>query len=405
MRRLCVLWMILLAACSPQAAPTLTPSTGVPISAPSPTVAAATPASATTPQPTSRLRDAVERAVGWHCPADFSGQTLRVYNWSTYIADDTIEHFETLCNVNVTYTEFDSEDAMLAEVRANPTGYDIIVPSNTTLPLLAQENLLSALNLANIPNLANLSATLLSPLYDEGNRYSVPYQWGTIGVGYNIERTRQQIVSWHQLFDYQGPVAWLNENSAMMGIALSLIGYNPSTSNPQEIANARDYLIARSLNVSTVADDVDGQDLLANGTVDMVVEYSGDIFQIMADCACDTFHYAIPREGTMRWVDNLAVTAGVQNQALAEAFIDYILQPAVGASVSNFTAYASPNQTAINMGLIDDTLLTNSAIYPDAATEGKLFFVQRSPESEALYTEAWQAVLDAIAQRQAAAGQ
>jgi spermidine/putrescine transport system substrate-binding protein len=397
-RQICLLLVVLLTACAPQVTPTASLIV-VEQTAPSAALETSTPDINLTPPPTNRVRTALEEALGWHCPPNFAGQALRVYNWSTYIAADTIENFQNLCDVSVTYTEFDSEDDMLAAIHAEPTAYDVMMPSNGTVPLLVRDGLLSALNLRNIPNFANINPTLSNPLYDPDNRYSVPYQWGTIGIGYNITRTSQRVVSWQQMFDYDGRVAWLNDNRVMMGVALSLLGFSPSSTNAEEISFARDYLIGRSLNVVTIADDSVGQDLLADGTVDMVVEYSGDIFQLIDDCACDEVQYTIPREGTMLWVDNMVIPAGAQNHALAEVFIDYILQPQVGATISNFTAYASPNQVAINLGLIDESLLTNTAIYPDEVTMEQLFFVQRSPDVEALYTVAWEAVVTAISNR------
>jgi spermidine/putrescine transport system substrate-binding protein len=397
LRQVGLLFVVLLTACAPQPTPTAS-LTIVEQTAP-PATEQATSAPNLTPLATSRVRSALEEMLGWSCPSNFAGQTLRVYNWSTYIAADTIENFESLCDVSVTYTEFDSEDDMLAAIHADPTAYDVTMPSNATVPLLVRDGLLSSLNLQNIPNFANINPTLSHPLYDPENLYSVPYQWGTIGIGYNITRTGQRIVSWQQLFDYEGRVAWLNDNRVMMGVALSLLSLSPSTVNPEEINFARDYLIARSGNVLAIADDSVGQDLLADGTVDLVVEYSGDIFQLIDDCACDDVQYTIPREGTMLWVDNMVIPAGAQNHALAEVFIDYILQPQVGATISNFTAYASPNQLAINMGMIDEPLLTNTAIYPDEATMEQLFFVQRSPSVEALYNEAWDAVVEAVSSR------
>jgi spermidine/putrescine transport system substrate-binding protein len=377
------LFALLLAACVPQGAPTPTP----------------TFAPTATPIPLSgnAMLDALQQEIGWVCPEEVHGGTLRVYNWSTYIAEDTIPVFETLCGVTVVYSEFDNEDEMIANVSADPGAYDVIVPSNSAVELLAAENLLAPLDLQNIPNMVNVNPALLNPDYDPGNRYSLPYQWGTIGVAYNIDRVRTQITQWQQVFTYdRGDVAWLNESRSMLGLALHLIGYDPNSASPEEINAARDFLIANSGNVAQIADDSIGQEILADGTVDIVVEYSGDIFQLMADCACNDFAYVIPNDGAVLWVDNMAIPVDSPNKRLAEAFIDYILRPVVGANISNYIAYASPNQTAMNLGLIDENLLENPAIYPDEETQANLFVVRRSPEIEPLYNEAWEAVLAAV---------
>ncbi len=174
----------------------------------------------------------------------------------------------------------------------------------------------------------------------------------------------------------------------MMGIALNILGYDPNTENPDEITAAKQFLIDNGKNVVAIAQD-DGQAMLERGDVDITIEYSGDIFQVMDSCDCNDFAFSIPDEGTIVWVDNLAVPVDAPNPALAQVFIDYILDPHVGADISNYTAYASPNQAAIDQGLIDPDLLSNRGIYPSAATMDRLFFVKQVPAAENDYNDAW----------------
>jgi spermidine/putrescine transport system substrate-binding protein len=180
-----------------------------------------------------------------------------------------------------------------------------------------------------------------------------------------------------------------------MNIALNLLGYEANTTDSQAVDAARQFLVDHAANVFEVAPDT-GQDLLVSGQVDIAIEYSGDIFQIINDCACDTYAYAIPDEGALIWIDNLAVPKGAPNQHLAEVFIDYLLQPQVSADISNYTAYASPNRIAIAEGLIDSASLDNPAIYPDEARLERLFFNIPTSEIEQQYGAAWDAVRAAI---------
>ena len=259
-----------------------------------------------------------------------------------------------------------------------------------TYPLIA-EGLLEPLDKDNIPNLANLNASLLDQPFDPGNQYTLPYQWGTVGIGYNKTKVGAEVTGWADLFAYDGPVAWLEDVRGMMGTALVMLGLDPNTTNPDEIAQARDYLIDHGNNVVYIAQD-DGQEVLARGEADMVIEYSGDIFQIMDECGCDDYAYVIPAEGAYFWVDNIAVPVGAPNKALAEVFIDYLLDPQVGADLSNYTAYGSPNQAAIDQGLIDPALLNDPAIYPPAEVEQRLYSIVNDPELERLYNDAWDEV-------------
>jgi spermidine/putrescine transport system substrate-binding protein len=328
----------------------------------------------------------------WVCPEGYEGQTLSVYNWSTYIADDTVPNFEELCGVTVTYDIFESGEALLARIRQGNPGYDIAVPSDITVSIMAGEGLLVPLNKDLIPNMANVSEDLLDPPYDPDNTYSMPYQWGTVGIGYNVEEVGE-ITSWADMFAYDGTVAWLDDRRAMFGIALQILGFDPNSTDADEINQARDYLLENGSNVVAIAAD-DGQVLLERGDVDITVEYSGDIIDLTYECECDTYAYLIPEEGTNIWIDNMVIPVDAPNAELAMVFMDYILHPQVSADISNFTAYASPNAVAIENGLIDEELLADTNIYPTDEAREKFFFqLDMGAEVEELYNNAWDEML------------
>ena len=330
----------------------------------------------------------VDSETSWTCPEGFEGQTLSIYNWTTYIAETTIPLFEELCGVDVVYDTYPTDDDMLARIRQGNPGYDIVVPSGTVTYLMIDEGLVEPLNKENIPNLANVEDAFLGLDFDPENEYTVPYQWGTIGIGYNTEAVGEEITSWSQMFDYDGPVSWLEDVRGTMGVALLMLGYDPNTRNPEEIEEAKEFLIENGSNVVYINQD-DGQEILLRGEADIVAEYSGDIFQIVDECACDTYAYVIPEEGANFWVDNLAIPIDAPNKELAEAFIDFVLDPHVGAEISNYTAYGSPNAAAADMGLISEEYLNDPGIYPPQETLDNLFFIVQDPELEQLYNDAW----------------
>lgn len=334
----------------------------------------------------------------WTCPPGFEGQTLTWFNWTTYEAETTRSDFKELCGLaDAAETIMGSNEDLIAKLGLGNAGYDIVTPTGTFIPQMIREGLLEPLDLTKIPNYANISPFLQNPAYDPGNQYSVPYQWGTIGVGYNVEAVGKEITSWEDVWSYEGNVAWLEDPRAMMGIALNLLGFDPNSTNPDEIGAARDYLIDHGTNVRTIAVD-DGQEKLVSGEADIVIEYSGDIFQKIAECAenpdlnCDgKYAYVIPSEGSVRWVDNLAIPLDAPNPDLSMAFIDYILDGQVGADISNYTAYASPNQKSIDDKLILAEYLDDPIIYPDEATSEVLFdVVDVGDEAARLYSDAWQ---------------
>ncbi|MDX2141115.1 MAG: spermidine/putrescine ABC transporter substrate-binding protein [Chloroflexota bacterium] len=337
----------------------------------------------------------------WVCPEGYEGQTLNVYNWTIYIAEDTIPNFEAACGVDVVYDNYFTNEELLAKLQQGNPGYDVIVPSDYMIAIMIEEELLEPLNKDLIPNIANVSEDMLSPWYDEGNVYTMPYQWGTVGLAYNRTATGRDITSWEEFFNYEGNVAWLEDLRGMLGIGLLMSGYDVNSENPDEIDAARQYLLEHSGNVAAIVAG-NSKQLLSQGEVDIAVDYNGNVFGLMAECAADPnctteYAYAIPVEGTSRWTDNLAIPVGAQNPTLANVFIDYILHPQVSADISNYVTYGTPNQAALDLGLINPESLENPNLYPPPEVRANLFQIRPvSPETEVLYNNAWDELKIAI---------
>ncbi|MBF2096948.1 MAG: spermidine/putrescine ABC transporter substrate-binding protein [Gloeomargaritaceae cyanobacterium C42_A2020_066] len=323
-------------------------------------------------------------------------QALSIYNWSTYIDPQVLKDFEQKFNAKITYDTFDSPDTLYAKLKAGNPGYDIVVPPDYLVERMGKEGLLEPLDQTKLPNMANLDPVFLDPPYDPGNKYSVPYQWGTQGIGYNQEKTGGPIDSMAAMFDpkYKGKVAWLDEMRATMGAVLLYLGYSPNTEDAKEITAAKDFMIKHKDTIGAFAGD-DGQNLLIQGDMDLVYEYSGDIFQ--AGTEDPNLKYVIPKEGAILWTDNLVIPKGAPHKATAEAFINYVLEPKVGAQISNFIHYGSPNLAAREQGLITKEDLENPGIYPPPETFAKLQFIQEvPPEVRKLYDQAWTAIKVAV---------
>ena len=320
-------------------------------------------------------------------------QALNIYNWDTYIDPAVLTDFEQKFGVKIRYDLYENNEAMLATVQASATDYDIVVPTDYMVEIMHKDGLLAPLNKNNIPNFANLDSSFFSPAYDPGNRYCVPYQWGTLGIGYNIRATQRELTSWKDLFDpaFAGRVSLLADPRLTMGIVLLYLGHSPNTTSSVEIAEARDFLIAHADQFAEYAPDT-GQDLLADGTVDVAFEWSGDIFQVMEDDA--DVRYVIPEEGSIIWTDNLCILATAPHKEMAEKFINYVLEPEVGAAISNYIRFGSPNRAALP--LLHQADRENPAIYPSDQVRQRLFFLADvGPAGTELYEAAWAEVLAA----------
>lgn len=324
--------------------------------------------------------------------AEESTPVLKVYNWDTYIDPEILTSFEETYDVAIDYQVFDNDGDLLEELRAGGTNYDVVVPSDFTVAIMRQEGLLAPLDKELIPNAGNLDPTFVSPVFDPANRYCMPYQWGTAGIGYNLAATGREITSWADFFDpeFAGRVAMLDDYRTTMGIALLILGYSPNTTNPQQIAEATEFLKEHADQVGAYTGD-DGQDLLNEGEFDMVVEWSGDIFQIMEEN--EDIRYVIPAEGSIIWTDNVCIPATAPNKRLGEQFINYILEPEIGAKLSNYVQYGTPNEASLP--LIDEEVLNDPAVYPPESVRERLFFlVDVNLAATQLYQQAWNEILE-----------
>ncbi len=315
---------------------------------------------------------------------------LHVYNWSAYIDPQIYKDFEAEFGVRVVEDTFASNEELLAKLQAGARGYDVIVPSDYMVEVMIRQGLLQELNHQNLPNLGNIDSQFADPPYDPGMRHCIPYQWGTTGIGYNAEAFPEPPDSWAYFFDpqrtapYAGKFTMLNDAREVIGAALKYLGYSLNTTNPDELAAARDLLI-RQKDWLYAYDSEQYRSLLPAGEIVMAQGFSGDFFMVAEEDP--RIRYVIPREGTTVWTDNLCIPVGAPNKEMAEVFINYLLRPDVGARISNYTRYASPNLLA--KAYIDPELLEDPAVYPPLEVRARLEWVEDLGEAAALYDRIW----------------
>jgi spermidine/putrescine transport system substrate-binding protein len=313
---------------------------------------------------------------------------LNVYNWTTYIDPAVITEFEQKNNIKINYETYKSNEELYEKLKAGSKVYDLIFPSDYMVNIMIKENLLYPLNFDNIPNLKNIDLKFFNTPFDPEGKYSVPYQWGTIAIGYNQEVITNKPDSWGILFDpkYKNRVALLDDNRAVLGAVLMYLGFDANTTNPEEINQAKDYLLKFKDNIATFAPDT-GDVLLNQGEVDLAMEYSGDIFQVMEENP--KINFVIPKEGALISSDNMAIPTNATHKELAEKFINFVLEPEIGAKISNFIKYASPNRESIALNLINPEQLNNPAIYPPSELFGKLTYIGEVDSATQVYDQAW----------------
>lgn len=331
--------------------------------------------------------------------------TVHIYNWSDYIGDNTLEAFQKATGITPVYDVFDSNETLEGKLLAGRSGYDVVVPSNHFLGKQIKAGAFQKLDRAQLPNWKNLDPVLLKQLQanDPGNQYAVPYLWGTNGIGYNVAKVKaalgvDKIDSWAVLFEPENikklqrcGVAFLDSADEMMPAMLNYLGLNPNSRNPDDYQKAEAKLLQVRPYVTYFHSSKYIGDL-ANGNICVAAGFSGDVLQA-ADRADEAgkgvkIAYAIPKEGANLWFDMLAIPADAQNAKQAHAFINYLLQPAVIAEVSDYVGYANPNLAA--GALMDPDVRNNAAVYPSQAVLDRLFVSAELPaDLQRVMTRSW----------------
>ena len=337
-------------------------------------------------EPTAQQAGPAESAS----PAEPAGEpkVLNVYNWSDYIAEDTIDNFEAKTGIDVTYDVFDSNEVLETKLLAGNTGYDVVVPSASFMERQIKAGVFQELDKSQLPNLQYMDPDIMQrvALHDPGNEHSVPYMWGTTGIGYNEGKVfgimeDAPVDSWDIIFKpelvskfAECGVSVLDAPTEIIGAVLAWMGKDPNSQDPADLAAAEEKLMAvrpyiRKIHSSQYIED------LANGDICLAVGWSGDILQARdraEEAGQDiVIKYAIPKEGTIVWFDMLAIPADAKHPQNAHAFINYLIDPQVAANNSNYINYA--NGVAASLEYMDEGVKDDPGIYPTAEVKAKLF--------------------------------
>jgi len=333
---------------------------------------------------------------------------VSVYNWTDYIGETTLADFQAKTGTRVIYDVFDSNETLEGKLLAGRTGYDVVVPSNHFLARQVKAGAFLKLDRAQLPNWQNLDPKLLTLLEqnDPGNQYSVPYLWGTNGIGYNVDKVKQvlgvdQIDSWAVFFEpenlkklSQCGVSMMDSPDEVFPAVLNYLGLDPRSENPEDYKKAEAKLLAIRPYITYFHSSKYVSDL-ANGNICLAFGYSGDVFQA-ANRAKEAKNgvkiaYSIPKEGSNLWFDLLAIPADASNPKQAHAFINDLLDPHVIAKVSAYVGYANPNPAS--QQFMDPELVNNPEVYPPQAVLDKLYISStQSPQTMRLMTRAWSKV-------------
>lgn len=316
-------------------------------------------------------------------------QRLNLFIWSEYIDPRLVAEFEAQAGCRVNIDLYEDNESMLAKVQSGGPGlYDVVVPSDSMVPAMLKQKLLAPLRHGNIPNLKHLDSKFSNPAYDPGNQFTVAYQWGTVGILARKVAGKPLPDSWGVFFDPRqqaGPFLLMDSVRDCLGAALRFKGYSVNTTDAKALKEARDLLIEAKRRSVGFDGSVGVKNKILGRMAQAGLVYSGEGVRAMAED--QSVVYLLPKEGSIVWVDNLAVLAGAPHRDLAEKFINYLLEPKVGARLSRFTRFSTPNRAAREHLPAED--LENPAVYPPPETMARLEFLHDLGGKTRLYDEVW----------------
>jgi spermidine/putrescine transport system substrate-binding protein len=309
-------------------------------------------------------------------PSNQNSNILRLFNWNNYISQQTIERFEQTCQCRVTQDYYSDNEELLAKLAAGATGYDLLVPTGDAMDTLIRQNVLSALDKSQLPNLKNIDPNYLETEFDPDNHYSVPYAYTTTLIGFNREKLAElglSADSWAIIFEpeylekIKGRVTVLDSQRELMAAALKYLGYSANDTDEVHWQQAKELIIrakpywAAFSNTSYIRELAVGNLWVAHG-------YSNDMYQAALDAKKTKrqfmVDFVIPTEGAVLSLDSMVLHRSGHRPDLAHHFINFMLEGVNSAELTNLTGSGNPNLAA--QPYIHPEIIANHAIFPDA---------------------------------------
>ncbi len=323
-------------------------------------------------------------------------KVLHVYNWSDYIAEDTVASFEKETGIKVVYDVFDSNEVLEAKLLAGTTGFDVVVPSSDFLARQIQAGVFAPLDKSKLPNLVNMDPDIMKLLQDKDpdNAHSIPYLGGTTGIGFNPKKVAEvmgpdfKMDSWDAVLKPENisklskcGVSFLNAPTEIFATTLHYMGKDPNSTSAADYKEAGKMLSALRPYITYFHSSQYINDL-ANGDICVAIGWSGDVMQAKARAEEAKngveVDYIIPKEGALIFYDMLAVPKDAKHPENAMAFINYLMKPDVIAKISNYVSYASGNKASLP--LVDAAIRNNPNIYPTDEMKPKMFTLKVLPQ-------------------------
>jgi spermidine/putrescine transport system substrate-binding protein len=335
-------------------------------------------------------------------PGGDQGSALTVYTWSDYLDPETLERFTAETGIAVDYQTFGTAGEMEEGLKSNPGGYDVVIVDDSIITQLATLRLLQPLDHAKLSNMGNIDAKYSNQPFDPGNRFSIPYLWGTTLIAYRTDRVTPEELSWGVLWSDEaaGGVMLLEEPVQLFTVVLTHGGrpYHSMEEGDQALAVGRvNELISER--GARLGGDEEVKEMLKSGEVWVAMCYSTDA-AMLAD-EDEMIDYFVPEEGAPLWIDNFAIPRDSLRPELAHRFIDFMIEAEAAAASANYAWSASPNSAAAP--LVTEDVAGDPRITPSREVLERCYFLPALDQVRVRVTDAfWVEVMKAVASRDGA---
>jgi len=313
---------------------------------------------------------------------------LNIYNWGNYTNPELVKKFEEKYDVKMTITDYDSNSTALAKVKAGGHGFDMVVPSATYVKIFVDEDLLLEVRPDQMENFKNVAPEWRNPSWDPGRHYSVPWQWGSVGIAVDTDVYKGDINTAAIVLDppeeLAGKINIAPEMGDVLGLALMYVGSEPCTTDKAALKKARDVLMAAK--PKWVSMDYGLVEKMPRGDFAAAFYWNGAVFR--ARLAKPSIKFGYPREGYGLWMDSVVVLKTAKNVENAKLFMNFIMEPENAALISSFARYAN-GITGSEKFMPEDMKTAPEIIVPDEFKGAGVFLPACSKEANDYYTAIW----------------
>ncbi|WP_170075808.1 ABC transporter substrate-binding protein [Paraclostridium dentum] len=321
------------------------------------------------------------------CSKDSSEQ-ISFLNYGENIDKETLKEFEKKYGIKVNVETFDDMETMYQKISKGGVKYDVILVSDALMPRMIKKGLIQELNKDNIPNISQMDKDYLNLQIDPGNKYSVPYMFGTVGLIYNKDVVKEKVDSWDILWDekYKDKVFMFDTYRDTMGAALKKLGYSLNSKNPKEIEEAKELLIKQRETVNPIYGVDNGTTMIPAGESDINMIWSGEGLNLQDENP--NLVYVVPKEGANFWIDSLCIPKNAENVEGAEKFINFVSDKESALRIADEIGYTTPNKEA-RLAQPDNVKNNPNAYMPKEIMDRCEIYEDFPMDVKKIYDNAW----------------